>query len=117
MLPDSWTAFVPSRASVASAGERETKMSDRRNLISDPHRPIRRDAPGQSVTIHLIGKLGAACIHERTLCFNVLELLPNDRAELSFPDLRKYGKNNSEFRRSAKRRVDLSRKPGFWIEQ
>ena len=45
-----------------------------------------------------------------------LALLTNDLAEATACDLRKSEKNDFEIRRSAKRRVDLSRKPGFWID-
>jgi hypothetical protein len=45
-----------------------------------------------------------------------MELLTIDLAEISGHDLRESGKKISESRRSAKRRVDLSRKPGFGID-
>jgi hypothetical protein len=45
-----------------------------------------------------------------------MEVLTIDRAETGRGDLRKSEKNDFEIRRSAKRRVDLSRKPGIWIE-
>jgi hypothetical protein len=71
----------------------------------------------QSVATRAISAFAAACVHERTLCFKGMEHLTIDLAEMSGGDLRKSEKKDFENRRSAKRRVDLSRKPGFWIDQ
>ena len=74
-----------------------------------PIHPIRRDPRNPALSELPLRS-------QRTLCFERIELLTNDLAELSGGDLRNSEKNDFEIRRSAKRRVDLSRKPGFWID-
>jgi hypothetical protein len=56
-------------------------------------------------------------VYKRTLSCQPIALLTNHAAELTGVNLRNSEKNVFEIRRSAKRRVDLSRKPGFWIDR